>query len=93
MSVYVKILKENLWILEKFEVSQLWLFGSVVKEDSEPNDIDILVKFAHDPKLLQFMNLKFELQDLLGTSIDLHSLGSCPARFYDRIKGDLLRVA
>jgi uncharacterized protein len=78
---------------DRYAVAELHLFGSVVRGECQPNDVDVMVHFLNEPKLLQFMNLKFELETLLGMPVDLHSFGSCPQRFYERIKGEMLRVA
>ncbi|MGA7614583.1 MAG: nucleotidyltransferase domain-containing protein [Thermoanaerobaculia bacterium] len=50
------------------------MFGSVTRADFRPDsDIDILVTFATDARwsLWDFIDLKTELQSLLGHSVDL----------------------
>lgn len=90
---YADIIRNNRSLLDKYEVKELWLFGSAARGESSPGDIDILVQFQNEPLLLQFINLKYELESILEKPVDLMSQGACPDRFYKRIKGDLLRVA
>jgi len=79
--------------LEEFGVKRMWLFGSASRGEDVPSDLDILVEFDSPPTLTGFMNLKFFLEERLGTRVDLHSRGSCPPRFLKRITPDLRRVA
>ncbi len=79
--------------LEQFNVERLSVFGSAGREDPEARDLDFLVKFSKPPGLLDFMGLKFFLEDLFAMSVDLHSQASCPQRFFRRIEADLKHVA
>lgn len=79
--------------LRAFGVKELWLFGSAARGEAQAHDLDFLVDFISPPTLTGFMNLKFFLEDRLGLPVDLHSKGSCPARFLQRIQPDLLHVA
>ncbi len=48
------------------------LFGSVARgEATESSDVDILVKLPDDQSLLDVIHLKNELEDALGTTVDL----------------------
>lgn len=54
-----------------FSVNQVGLFGSAVRgELTEQSDIDILVDLA-DPTFDHYMDLKFYLQGILKTEVDL----------------------
>ena len=79
--------------LEAFDVKHLWLFGSAARGEANPADVDILVEFNRPPGLLNYMGLKFRLEELLGKSVDLVSKSACRDRFYRQIEGDLVRVA
>ena len=79
--------------LHRQGVRQLWVFGSVSRAEAKPQDIDFLVSFVSPPTLTQFMGLKFYLESVFQLPIDLHSAGSCPDRFYSRIKDELQHVA
>lgn len=79
--------------LVAFDVKHLWLFGSAARGETNPSDVDILVEFNRPPGLLNYMGLKFRLEEMLGKSVDLVSKSACRDRFYRQIEGDLIRVA
>ena len=85
----------NLWpVMQKYGVASLWIFGSHARGDFRPDsDIDLLVEFASPPGFDNFMGLKFDLEDRLGTKVDLLSRSACKPRFLDAIQPDLLHVA
>lgn len=86
-------LADQLNDLHGFGVAQLWIFGSVAREETDAHDLDFLVEFSEPPGLLNFMELKFFLEELFEMPVDLNSRASCPARFFERIKTDLKHVA
>ena len=48
------------------------LFGSVARgEATEASDVDILVELPDEQSLLDVIHLKNELEDALGTTVDL----------------------
>ncbi len=58
----------------KWNVTELALFGSVLRSDFRPDsDVDVLVTFADDAHwgLLDLVAMQDELADLLGRSVDL----------------------
>jgi len=59
-------------ILEQYGVKKAGLFGSVVRgELREDSDIDILVEIEKDISLLDFVDLKLEIEEKLGRKVDL----------------------
>ena len=59
-------------IRQRFSVRRLSVFGSVVRgEASEGSDVDVLVVFDRKATFDLFMDLKFYLEELLGTGVDL----------------------
>jgi hypothetical protein len=59
---------------EQANITELALFGSILRDDFQPaSDIDILVTFDPNQKisLLEFVDLEYQLQDLLGRDVDL----------------------
>jgi len=59
---------------EKWRISHLALFGSVLREDFRPDsDVDLLVTFAPqaDWKFEQLLEIKQELEGLIGRPVDL----------------------
>ena len=58
----------------KWKVKELALFGSVLREDFQPDsDVDVLVTFADDAdlSLFGFVRMSDELAELLGREVDL----------------------
>ncbi len=59
-------------ILGHYGVKKAGLFGSVVRgELREDSDIDILVEIEKDISLLDFVDLKLEIEEKLGRKVDL----------------------
>lgn len=59
-------------IRQRFSVRRLSVFGSVARgEASEGSDVDVLVVFDRKATFDLFMDLKFYLEELLGTGVDL----------------------
>ena len=69
----VRRLKEHMEeIRQRFLVERLCLFGSVVRDESvDKSDVDVLVVFSQKATFDRYMDLKFYLEELLGTCIDL----------------------
>lgn len=76
-----------------FGVKHLWLFGSEARNEATPRDVDILVEFAKPPGLLDYMGLKFRLEELLERPVDVVSKAACRPNFLRRIEADLVDVA
>lgn len=67
-----EIKKKILPILKKYGVTRAGIFGSVVRgEAREDSDIDILVEIESRMSLLDFAGLKLELEEALGSPVDL----------------------
>ncbi len=63
----------------RWKVSELALFGSVLRDDFRPDsDVDVLVTFQPDDEwdLFDFVDMREELQAILGRDIDLVDKGS-----------------
>lgn len=58
---------------QRWKVTELSLFGSILREDFRPDsDVDILVTFAPNHTWgLEFIQMREELEGLLGRSVDL----------------------
>lgn len=68
-------LKHIIHLCKKYGVRNLYAFGSILTNDfNEKSDIDLLVNFnsaeIKDP-FINFFDLIYELQDLLGRKVDL----------------------
>jgi predicted nucleotidyltransferase len=61
---------------QKWRIEELALFGSVLRDDfSSASDVDVLVTFSPDAQLslLDFVEMKEELQEILRRPLDLVS--------------------
>lgn len=80
----------------KWSVAKLWLFGSVVRDDFRPDsDVDVMVEFV--PKapidLFDIIEMKYELEELFGRSVDIVEAGTIRNPFKKRnIERDLTMV-
>ena len=77
----LKKLKElKPYLEEKYGITEIGLFGSVVRnehrEDREDSDIDILINY--DPKkmknLFRYIELQEEIEEVFGRKVDLVKL-------------------
>lgn len=58
-------------LAEKYNVDKIGLFGSFARgEQTEDSDVDILVEFT-EPVGWEFIDLKDELEEILGKKVDL----------------------
>jgi hypothetical protein len=88
----IKTLKVNKEIMGRYHIKDLYLFGSVARDESgATSDVDILVEF--DPQahigLFQFIRLRRELSDLLGCEVDL----ATPDSLHKELRADILKEA
>ena len=68
----LRILADHREELERFGVKSLALFGSAARDEAEAgSDLDFLVEFEGRAGFDKYMDLKFFLEDLLGTKVDL----------------------
>lgn len=62
------------FLIERFKILELGLFGSYVRgEQTKDSDVDILVEFDRPVTFDLYMDVKFYLEDNLGTRVDLVS--------------------
>ena len=62
------------------------VFGSVLHgEDTNDSDLDILVDPLPGATLLDLGAIQFELEQLLGVSVDVLTPGDLPVKFRDQI--------
>ena len=68
----LRLIQENRDKIKSFGVESLAVFGSVARGEASPeSDVDILVKFHGPATFDQYMELKFFLEELLSSPIDL----------------------
>jgi hypothetical protein len=91
----IRILRSALPTLkERYGVQDLGIFGSVARDEAGPDsDVDVLVKFEGPTRFRAFMGLQFELEDLLGSKVDLVSSKALKPLLREEIDRDLIHVA
>lgn len=76
-------------LCRNYDVARLSLFGSVLREDYDPNrsDIDLLVEFLPGARrsLFTLLRLQKDLSNLLGRKVDLTTPGSLSKYFRDDV--------
>jgi predicted nucleotidyltransferase len=88
----LKILSANRDQLDRFSVKDVYIFGSVARDDSiEGSDVDILVEFQADAKigLFEFSRLQRLLSELLECDVDL----ATPDALHKDLKKNILKEA
>ena len=81
-------------IVRRFSIKKLGIFGSAARDEMhEESDIDVLVEFQASPTFDAYMDLKFYLEDLLHTSVDLVIEDTVKPRMRPFIEKDFIRVA
>ena len=87
MNSYVQQIRQCIIpILKRYGVSKAALFGSIVKNQIQPeSDIDILVQIDSDISLLEFVGLKIELEEALNRNVDLVEYETIKPLIRDRI--------
>ncbi len=81
-------------IRQRFKVKRLGIFGSCARGEMRPeSDIDVLVEFNGEPTFDGYMDLKFYLESLFGTGVDLVTEDAVRPRMRPIIERDLIHVA
>jgi uncharacterized protein len=90
----VRRLADHKDALTTMGVKSLSVFGSVARnEATENSDVDILVDFGAPASFDVYMDLKFFLEELLGTRVDLVTERGLKPRVRPSVKQDAIRVA
>jgi len=76
-----------------YQVSSLGIFGSYARGDNtSDSDVDLLVTYELIPGLLKFIELQYELSDLLGINVDLVMKESLKLGIQQNVFQDLLEL-
>jgi predicted nucleotidyltransferase len=87
------IIKANRDRLNDFAVKELFLFGSVARDEATANsDVDFLVNFSHPVGLFTLLSLKAFLEELLGCSVDVGTLNSLRPHIREIILKEMIRA-
>jgi len=89
-----KLAAEKAYMKRVFHIRELGLFGSYIRgEQTAVSDIDVLVEFTKGHKdFLNYIRLKFYLEDLFGRNIDLVMKDAVKSRLKDRIFSEVIYV-
>ncbi len=81
-------------IRQRFSVKALAVFGSIARDDADDDsDVDVLVIFDRKASFDLFMDLKFYLEDLLGTQVDLVTDKALRPQVRRAIEQEMIHVA
>ena len=76
-------------ISKKYGVKRAYLFGSYAKgQANESSDIDILIERGEVKTYDAYYDLREELENTLGTEVDLVAIDGIKPRFFDLIKNE-----
>lgn len=68
-----------LQIAHKYGISRIFVFGSVARGDnSRQSDVDFLVDMQADASLFGIAGFGYELEELLGVSVDVVPISALP---------------
>ncbi len=75
-------------LCRRHHIRRLSLFGSVLRDDFRADsDVDVLVEFepGRVPGFFGFAEVSFELEELFGRAVDLHTPASLSQYFRDEV--------
>ena len=92
-SIKALLVKLKPELIEKYSISTIGLFGSVVREDFSPStsDIDIIVDFSK-PIGIEFVDLADYLEQKIKRKVDLVSRNGIKTKYYQTIESDIVYV-
>lgn len=87
--MHVKEIQEkSVPILKRRAVKRASIFGSSARGETITHDVDMLIEMPRPYGLFSFLSLKNELEDALGTKVDLIEYTSIKPRLRERILHD-----
>ena len=72
-------------ILKRRAVKRASVFGSSARGDVAAHDVDMLVEVSRPYGLFSFISLKQELEDALGTKVDLVEYDALKSQLRERV--------
>ena len=80
-------------ILRKAGVLRASLFGSVVRsQDRDDSDVDILVELSDESSLLDFVDLKYKLEESLNRKVDMVEYGAVKKSIRKNVLADQVMI-
>ncbi|GEP94142.1 nucleotidyltransferase family protein [Chitinophaga cymbidii] len=79
-------------LIDKYHISSIGLFGSVVRDDFSPSsDVDIIVDFSQ-PIGIEFIDLADYLEKKIKRPVDLVSKNGIKQKYYKEIEPEIVYV-
>ena len=79
-------------LIDKYHVSSIGLFGSVVRDDFNPSsDVDIIVDFSQ-PIGIEFIDLADYIETKLKKNVDLVSRNGVKQKYYRTFESEIIYV-
>jgi len=80
-------------VVEAHRARNARVFGSVLRgEDNDQSDLDLLVDPLPGTTLLDLGAIQYELEEVLGVSVDVLTPGDLPARLREQVLKDAVPV-
>lgn len=80
--------------LEALGVDALYLFGSVARDEANPqSDVDVLVELSRPMGYFEFLDIQFALENWLETKVNLGTPESLKPRIRERVLREVVRAA
>ncbi|XGW00521.1 MAG: nucleotidyltransferase family protein [Leptolyngbya sp. BL-A-14] len=90
----LSILKQHQTTLKQLGVRSLALFGSVARDEAtSASDVDILVELDPPITFDRYMDVKFYLEDHLGSNVDLVSWKALKPQIRAVVEQEAIHVA
>ncbi|WP_299666154.1 nucleotidyltransferase family protein [uncultured Polaribacter sp.] len=79
-------------LFKNYAIKSLAIFGSYSRnEQNSLSDVDLLVEF--NKKIgIEFIDLADELEEIIGTKVDLVSINGIKKKYFQSISSDLIYV-
>lgn len=80
--------------LEALGVAELYLFGSVARDEAGPDsDVDVLVELGPGIGLFEYVGIRDRIAEILGRPVDMGTPNGLKPRIKDRVLAEAVRVA
>lgn len=90
----VKILRQHWAVLNSLGIRSLSIFGSVTRNEAQSDSVvDVLVELKPPITFDRYMDVKIDLEDRLGTRVDLVSWRSLKPQIWAVVEQEAIRVA
>jgi uncharacterized protein len=91
---YISALRQHRRALsERYHIASLGIFGSYVRNEQHAgSDLDLLVTFTQTPSLFTLVALQDELEELLGTPVDVVLKTSLKPRIGQQILHEVVEI-